>query len=149
MGVRARRGIKPKQVPCGFYFTTPGTERQGKTGMDFETEALEKLKKGYAAVSGQKETAMKQAVREALESFIRQDGEFAQAVAQGGTFADCMKAVAKDVGSSISDLDAYKRAVQFYFPGAEIRMTMTVDLIGAAGEQKSGRGVVFNLEDFL
>ena len=117
--------------------------------MDFEKEALKKLEKEFQTVSGQKETAMKQAVREALESFIRQGGEFAQAVAQGGTFSECMKVVADGVGNSISDLDAYKRAVQFYFPGAEIRMIMTVDLIGAAGEQKSGRGVVFNLEDFL
>ena len=45
-----------------------------------------------------------------------------------------MKAVAKSVGSSISDLEAYRRAVRFYFPGAEIRMQMTIDLIGDAGK---------------
>ena len=117
--------------------------------MDFETEALEKLKKGYAAVSGQKETAMKQAVREALESFIRQDGEFAQAVAQGGTFADCMKAVAKDVGSSISDLDAYKRAVQFYFPGADVEMTLRIRLAGDPETPAERKAIVLDLEDFL
>lgn len=39
--------------------------------------------------------AMKSAVRSALEEFCRQDDEFAQAVAQGGSFADCMTAVAK------------------------------------------------------
>ena len=76
--------------------------------------------------------AMKSAVRKALEDFCRQDVEFAQAVVQGGTFADCMKAVSKGVGSSISDLEASRRAVRFYFPGAEIRMSMTVDLIGDA-----------------
>ncbi len=117
--------------------------------MDFEQEALKKLEKEFQTVSGQKETAMKKAVRETLESFIRQDGEFAQAVAQGGTFADCMKAVAKDVGNSISDLDAYKKAVEFYFKGAQIRVQMTIDLIGDAGEQKSGGGIILNLEDFL
>ncbi len=36
---------------------------------------------------------MKDAVRTALEEFCRQDAEFAQAVAQGGSFAECMKAV--------------------------------------------------------
>lgn len=67
--------------------------------------------------------------------FCRQDAEFAQAVVQGGSFADCMKKVAAGVGNSISDLDAYKKAVQFYFPGAEVRMQLTIDLIGqAAGE---------------
>lgn len=96
------------------------------------TEAINKLKEGKKSVSGNKEKAMAPAVAAQLESFCRQDAEFAQAVAQGGTFADCMKAVANGVGSSISDLDAYKKAVRFYFPGAEVKMQLTIDLIGAA-----------------
>ena len=59
---------------------------------EFTDQALERLKKEYDSVKGTKAGAMKKAVREALESFIRQDGEFAQAVAQGGSFADCMAA---------------------------------------------------------
>lgn len=99
------------------------------------TEAINKLEEGKKNVSGNKEKAMAPAVAAQLESFCRQDAEFAQAVAQGGTFADCMKAVANGVGSSISDLDAYKKAVAFYFPGAEVKMQLTIDLIGdAAGE---------------
>ena len=43
------------------------------------------------------------------------------------------------MGNSISDLDAYKKAVRFYFPGAEIRMELTIDLIGEAGEEPAGR----------
>lgn len=53
---------------------------------------------------------MKNSVREALESFCRHDEEFAQAVVQGGTFEDCMKAVATNCGNGISDLEAYRRA---------------------------------------
>lgn len=52
---------------------------------------------------------MKSAVRDALLEFCRQNEEFAQAVVQGGAFPDCMAAVAKGVGSSISDLEAYRR----------------------------------------
>lgn len=101
------------------------------------TQALNKLTEGKKNVSGNKEKAMAPAVAAQLESFCRQDAEFAQAVAQGGTFADCMKEVAKGVGSSISDLDAYKKAVAFYFPGAEVKMKLTIDLIGkAAGEDR-------------
>ena len=84
---------------------------------------------------------------------------YAQAVAQGGSFKDCMDAVAMGVGQSISDLDAYKKAVQFYFPGAEIRMSMTVDLVGAADRRPDEivrscagdgkKGIVLDLEDFL
>lgn len=119
---------------------------------DYEIVALDKLddesKKGsydkYA-------NAMKAAVLRALKDFVRQDAEFAQAVAQGGSFENCMKAVAKNCGSSISDLDAYKRAVQFYFPGAEIRMTMTIDLIGAAAGKtdEPAKGVILDLWSLL
>lgn len=102
---------------------------------NWATQALNKLAEGKKNVSGNKEKAMAPAVAAQLESFCRQDAEFAQAVAQGGTFADCMKAVANGVGSSISDLDAYKKAVRFYFPGAEVKMQLTIDLIGdAAGK---------------
>lgn len=105
---------------------------------NWATQALNKLKEGKKSVSGQKEKAMAPAVAAQLESFCRQDAEFAQAVAQGGPFSACMKAVADGVGNCISDLDAYKKAVQFYFPGAEVKMQLTIDLIGkAAGEAES------------
>ena len=73
-------------------------------------------------------SAMKDAVCEALDGFCRQDAEFAQAVVQGGNFSECMKAVAKDCGSAISDLEAFRRAVRFYFPGTDVRFHMTVNL---------------------
>ena len=92
--------------------------------------AIQKLHKELKELktTDQKINAMKQAVHDALVEFCAQDGEFAQAVVQGGTFADCMAAVVEGVGASISDLEAYRRAVQFYFPGADIRAQMTVNL---------------------
>lgn len=71
---------------------------------------------------------MKDAVCEALDGFCRQDAEFAQAVVQGGTFTDCMKAVAKNCGQAISDLEAFRRAVRFYFPGADVKFHTTINL---------------------
>lgn len=97
-------------------------------------QAEMKLSKEKKDVTGQKEKAMAGAVYAQIRDFCAQDEEFAQAVVQGGSFADCMKAVAEGVGNYISDLEAYKKAVQFYFPGAEIRMQMTLDLIGKAAE---------------
>ena len=91
---------------------------------------LKELKKGSAKVD-----IMKKAVHDALAEFCRQDAEFAQAVLQGGSFSDCMAAVARGVGSAISDADAYRKAVRFYFPGADIRFQMTVNL--CAGAQTS------------
>lgn len=122
-------------------------------------EALKKLDPKTA--TGQKEKVMAPAVAAALQDFCRQDAEFAQAVAQGGSFKDCMTAVARGVGGSISDVDAYKKAVQFYFPGAEIRVQMSIDLVGAAAgdeiatsaaptrNDNESRGIVLNLEDFF
>lgn len=97
-------------------------------------EAIRKLEEGKKNVNGQKEKAMAHEVAAQLEFFCRQDTEFAQAVVQGGTFSGCMKKVAKGVGSSISDLEAYKRAVRFYFPGATVKMQLTIDLIGKAAD---------------
>ena len=125
---------------------------------EFRDQALEKLRKEAVAVSGSKERAMSEAVRATLENFAGQEEEFAQAIVQGGSFPDCMKAVAKGVGMSISDLEAYKKAVQFYFPGAEIRMQMTIDLIGAAAasspetkepERKKPENIVLDFTEFL
>lgn len=94
--------------------------------------------------------AMKEAVLSALLDFCGQDEEFAQAVIDGGSFDKCMAAVSKGVGSSISDIDAYSRAVDFYFPGARIRVTMCIDLIGDAGkEAENGDGLILDLSAFL
>ena len=118
--------------------------------MNWYEQAAARLNAGIKDVKGQKEGAMKQAVKDALLSFCDQDEEFAQAVVQGGSFSDCMTAVAKVVGSSISDLEAYEKAVRFYFPGARIRLSMTIDLIGdAAHEEGSPRGIVLDLADFF
>ena len=125
---------------------------------EFRDQALKKLREGAKNVRGNKESAMKDAVRATLETFCTQDEEFAQAVVQGGDFPACMAAVARGVGSSISDLEAYKKAVQFYFPGAEIRMQMTIDLIGAAAatetasapaEQKKPENIILDFTEFL
>lgn len=94
---------------------------------NYRQQAKDKLNKEYKECEGDaKIAAMKSAVKDALLIFIEQDNEFAQAIVQGGSFSDCMKAVAKGVGSSISDIDAYKRAVQFYFKGADISFIMTI-----------------------
>ena len=119
---------------------------------EFRDQALEKLRKEAGAVSGSKEKVMAPSVRATLENFIGQDEEFAQAVVQGGTFKDCMAAVAMGVGASISDLEAYRKAVQFYFPGAEIRMQMTIDLVGAAAdptETEKPAGILLDFTQFL
>lgn len=99
-------------------------------------KAIEKLEnENKKFKGGSKASAMRSAVLAALKNFCAQDAEFAQSIVQNDkTFSDCMAEVAKGCGSSISDLEAYKKAVRFYFKGADIKFTMHIDLIGDAAE---------------
>lgn len=73
---------------------------------------------------GKYETAVKNAVMKTICKFCEQNAEFKQAIEQSGkSFADCLKATVKGVGASLEDLEVYKRAVAFYFPGADIKCT--------------------------
>ena len=72
---------------------------------------------------------MHAAVRDALCEFCRQNAEFARAICQTDKHLDgCLKHVAKGCGNGISDLDAFTRAVQFYFSGATISFKMLIDV---------------------
>lgn len=115
--------------------------------MGFYEEAKNKIDEGKKEKLDRYGEAMKKDVAAALLDFCEQDAEFAQAVAQGGSFKDCMAAVSKGIGGSISDLEAYRRAVQFYFPGADIRFQMTIDLCASVNARTSGRTVVVDLFD--
>lgn len=93
---------------------------------------------------------MAPAVHAALAEFCRQDEEFAQAVYQGGTFKDCMAAVVQGIkNNSISDLDAYRLAVQYYFPGADIRCQMTINLCADVERENGAAPMVLDLFDLL
>ena len=111
-------------------------------------QAEKRLKDEYGGVKGYKEGAMKGVVRDALLELCRQNEEFAQAVAQGGTFTDCMAAVAKGVGNSISDPEAISRAAAFYFDGAKVQFHMTIQLTPAEPETERN-GILLDLSDFF
>lgn len=116
---------------------------------EFEKQAVKRL--NDEAKSGKFDkygAAMKLAVKDALIEFSRQDDEFAQAIVQGGSFDDCMKAVSKRVKNScISDLDAYAAAAEFYFPGSKIRFEMRIELCEHEEAPKSP--VLIDLTAFL
>ena len=123
---------------------------------EFYEQAISKLDEGVKADCGRYGNAMKTAVRDALADFCRQDEEFAQAVAQGRSFKDCMAAVAKAVtGNSISDMKAFGKAVEFYFPGAGIDVRMTIDLCASVKKnapepkQMPAGGVIIDLSTYF
>lgn len=116
--------------------------------MNWTQQAVERLELEAKAFKGNKyEAVMKTAVLEALLSFCRQSGEFAQAVAQGGSFSECMAAVAKGCGSAMSDIEAYRRAAAFYFRGAEVRMELRICLEPEAEEP--GKIIALDFADFF
>ena len=119
--------------------------------MNWFEQAQKKLKDESGNITGQKEAAMKGAVQSALLSFADQNEEFARAVVQGDSFVECMKRVAQGVGSSISDLEAYRKAVAFYFPDAKVSMMMKIDIGKSVNDtaEPSGSDIALDLRDFL
>lgn len=92
--------------------------------------AAEKIR---SELSGAKLSAKGKAVApfvaEALATFCDQNAEFAQAVEQSGkTAAECVKSTVKGCGGSISDIEVYRKAAQFYFEGATVHFNMNIDL---------------------
>lgn len=93
------------------------------------------------------------AIKEMLLDFATQEAEFAQAIIQGGSLSDCISAVLKGVGNSMSGLETYKRAASFYFPGADVRVTVEIDLAPAAAQSDNKpdkpKGLLLDLSAFL
>ena len=54
------------------------------------------------------------------------------------------------MGSHISDLEAYRRAVSFYFPSAKVNMQMWIQLEpdGASQDIPSSGGILLDFSDF-
>lgn len=91
-------------------------------------QVMDKLNNELADVKGNfAADIMKQSVKDALISFCNQSDEFAQTVLNSTkSFKECMEVVAKDYKQGISDYEAYRRAVKFYFPTAEIEFQMKI-----------------------
>lgn len=96
-------------------------------------------------IKGRKQAAIAEAVAKALKQFCEQEQEFEQAVEQSGkTYSECLDSVCKGVGASISDLDAYSKAVKFYFTTAEVHFNMSIDLGGGNGYEEPPITVTHN-----
>ena len=96
-----------------------------------------------------KAKAISQAVIDALKDFCKQNAEFAQAVEQSDkTIEECLESCVKGVGNSISDIEVYKKAVKFYFPGADIKCVMTLDL-GDGGYSNNTEQLSLSLDSLL
>ncbi|MGN1089313.1 MAG: hypothetical protein ACI4Q6_02830 [Huintestinicola sp.] len=95
-------------------------------GTNYTNAAIEKIRAQKKDVKDRKAAVMKSEIAAALINFAKQDNEFAQAIVEGGSFPECMAEVEKGICFSISDIDAIRKAVQFYFKGAEVTFSMAI-----------------------
>ncbi len=94
-------------------------------------QAIEKIKREFKDSKGlsNKGLSVGPSVVDALVTFCRQNEEFAQAVVQSGKNVNkCIEHTVHNCGSSISDIEVYRRAVEFYFSGATVRFEMVLDI---------------------
>ncbi len=94
-------------------------------------QAITKLNAEFKAAKFSKCGAVvSKPVLDALTQFCRQNSEFAQAVLQSDkNNKDCIESTVKGAnGKGISDIEVYRRAVAFYFPGATVNFVMNIDL---------------------
>jgi len=107
---------------------------------DYKKLAVEKLETERKAMNPSKTSAvgiMYNEVANVLRNFCSQDDKFAEIVYKTKrTFNDCMNEVAKNAGHGISDIDAYRRAIQFYFPNSQIEFLMKMTLTGEEPDEK-------------
>lgn len=114
---------------------------------NYQKEAIKKLnndkyKGSYVMVTD--------AVRDALKTFCEQDEEFAQAVVQSDKgLGECIETVLKGHGSCISDLEVYRKAVEFYFPGATVKMQLKVQVNPYEEETRTSSVIELDLDDLI
>ncbi len=113
------------------------------------SKATEKIKAGIDEVNGKYGNAVKRAVADALISFCEQNEEFDRAIEQSDkTMKDCIAEVVKGVGDSISDIECYRRAVAFWFPGAQVDMVMTIRM-SEYEEKSKPDDIMLSLYDYI
>ena len=116
--------------------------------------ALDKLNdpKQKEGKSGTKANAVFPFVLKTLKDFCSQDMAFADAVLkQTETVGACCEQICKDVGNHISDIDLYKKVVEFYFPRATIKFEMRIvtESSEPVAQAIEHRAVVLNLFDMM
>lgn len=113
-------------------------------------QAIEKIDKELSAAKGSNPSnfvkAVKDGVASALKEFAHQNAAFAQAIVQSDkTVVDCCDEIVKGAQYSLSDIEAYRRAVKFYFPSATVKFSMSIEL----ADKPSQDAVVIDLANFF
>lgn len=117
--------------------------------MQIIDQAIQKLTVERDIKSGDsKAQAIAKPTADALIRFCGQSDVFAAAVVGGGSFEECCEAVAKGLGSAVSDFDVYAAAVQHYMPDAKIECEMRI-ITAAQKPDEPSNIISLSLADFL
>lgn len=105
--------------------------------MSYFEKAKEKINQTDNGLTGAAKSVYSY-VQSALLDFCKQEDEFAQAIVQSDkSISDCCKDIMKSCGNHISDIEVYRRAVEYFFPGAKVEFQMKIDLIGDVSNSTS------------
>lgn len=86
---------------------------------------------------GSKEKAVSKSAAETLTHFCEESPQFAEVVYKTKrTLSDCCAEVMKDTGNYISDIDVYRGIVRAYFPNADVKFLMNIEINGAASSEE-------------
>ena len=100
--------------------------------------AKEKIVNQLATFTGgQKEKAISQFAASQLCHFCEESPLFAEVVYKTRrTLSDCCAEVMKGTGNCVSDIDVYRGIVRAYFPNADVRFLMDIEINGAAPSEE-------------
>lgn len=105
---------------------------------DYPALAAEKIAAELKDFSGgQKEKAISKFAAETLTHFSQESPQFAEVVCKTRrTLSDCCAEVMKGTGDYVSDIDVYRGIVRAYFPNADVKFLMNIEINGAAPSEE-------------
>lgn len=105
---------------------------------DYPALAAEKIAAELKDFSGgQKEKAVSKFAAETVTHFCQESAQFAQVVCKTRrTLSDCCSEVMKGTGNYVSDIDVYRGIVRAYFPNADVKFLMNIEINGAAPSEE-------------
>ncbi len=101
---------------------------------DYPALAAEKIAAELKSFTGgSKEKAVSKFAAETVNHFCEESAQFAQVVYKTRrTLSDCCAEVMKGAGNYVSDIDVYRGIVRAYFPNADVKFLMNIEINGAA-----------------
>lgn len=115
-----------------------------------QIDAIRKLKEENVKQLRNKRDFIVPFLRTALSSFAEQAEEFAAAVmAADKSLEGCVNALKVPQGErvSLSDLDVYRMAVQYFFPEADVEYSMKISM--PAKKQTTAKVLTLTMEQLL